>query len=215
MIRHAMLVAALLLGACSTGNDLDEAPAPLGDFALGHNVVVAPNLVQGPLSREATPDEWTAAVKSAVAQRFDRYQSEKLYNFGISVEGYVLAQPGVPLVMAPKSVLIVRLTVWDDAEGRKLNEEPEEITVIESLGDGALIGSGYTLTREEQIERLSRGMAKQIEKFLVKQNRYEGWFGGPGAKPVITTAENRRKLAEIAAARPAAATTGPARPAAE
>lgn len=186
MIRLAAIAALTLLAACATGNDLDEDRVPLGNFALGHNVVVAPNLVKGPLSREASAEEWTTAMHDAIEARFGRYESGKLYNFGTSVEGYVLAQPGVPLVMSPKSVLIVRLTVWDDAKGEKVNDEPEELTVIESLTDGALIGSGYTLTREEQMERLARGMAKQIERLLVKRNRYEGWFGGRNARPAAT-----------------------------
>jgi len=56
----------------------------------------------GPASREADTDEWIAAVTKAVGDRFERYEGEQLYHFGISLEGYVLAQPGLPIVLSPK-----------------------------------------------------------------------------------------------------------------
>ena len=106
---------------------------PLGNFSLGHNVVVAPNLVKGPVSREADKDQFIAIMKEAVAERFDRFEGENIYHFGVSLEGYVLAQPGIPLVASPKSILILNLTVWDDEAGKKLNEEIEQITCDRKL----------------------------------------------------------------------------------
>ena len=50
----AIVMALGLLGACTNANDLDKAPVDLGNFALGHNVVVAPNLTKGPASRDAS-----------------------------------------------------------------------------------------------------------------------------------------------------------------
>ncbi|MEO1365382.1 MAG: hypothetical protein AAFU86_16585, partial [Pseudomonadota bacterium] len=47
----------LLVGACAGSADLDDAPVPLGDFSLTHNVVVAPNAQRGPFSRPATDDQ--------------------------------------------------------------------------------------------------------------------------------------------------------------
>lgn len=179
MFRIVLVLAALtVLGACASGKaDLDAPPVPLGDFKLGHNVAVASKARQGPLSRKASEAELVAAMQKAIGERFKRYQGERFYHFGISVEGYVLAAPGVPLVLAPKSVLIINLTVWDDAAGKKLNEEVHQITVLETFGSGAIIGSGYTLSREEQLEQLAQNAAKSVETFLVKQNREQGWFG--------------------------------------
>lgn len=180
MHRFGMVFAALcLLGACASGKaDLDGPPVPLGDFKLGHNVAVASKAQQGPLSRKASEEELKAAMTKAIAERFARYDGENLYHFGISVEGYVLAAPGVPLVLAPKSVMIINLTVWDDAAGKKLNEEVHQITVLETFGSGAIIGSGYTLSREAQLEQLAQNAAKSVESYLVKQKREAGWFGG-------------------------------------
>ena len=164
------------LAACTNANDLDRAPVELGDFRLGHNIVVAPKMQKGPLSREASKEEWVEALTGAIAERFDRYEGDRLYHFGVSVEGYVLAQPGVPVVLSPKSVLIIRLTVWDDAAEKKLNPEPKQITIMETLSGETVVGSGLTQTKEEQMHNLSRNAAKQIETYLVRQMNAEGWF---------------------------------------
>ncbi len=177
MLRVFALLACFgLVSACTGAGDLDQPPVPLGDFSLGHNIVVAPKVVKGPVSRTASEAELTEALKKAIADRFDRYQGDKQYHFGVSVEGYVLAQPGVPLVLSPKSVLIVRLTVWDDALGKKLNDEPKQITVLEEISGETLIGSGLTQTAEEQLRNLSENVSKSIERYLVRQQDKEGWF---------------------------------------
>lgn len=177
MMRIVALIFLLFgVAACTNSNDLDQAPAELGNFQLGHNIVVAPKMTKGPLSREATKEEWIASLTGAIAERFGRYEGEKLYHFGVSVEGYVLAQPGIPIVASPKSVLIVNLTVWDDAKGLKLNEKPEQITILESFSGKSLMGSGLTQSKEEQMQNLSRNAAKVIQDYLVRRNAEEGWF---------------------------------------
>ncbi|WP_299552013.1 hypothetical protein [uncultured Tateyamaria sp.] len=177
MIRWVLgLVLLAGLSACASSRDLGDAPVPLGDFRLEHNIVIADKAQRGPLSREATDEQLAAAVKDAMAERFGRYDGPSRYHFGISVEGYVLAQPGIPLVLAPKSALILNVTVWDDAAGDKLNDEPEQITVLETFGTAPVIGTGYTMTAEEQLKELSQNAAKAVERYLVKQRNEEGWF---------------------------------------
>ena len=171
-------LAVLGLAACTNPNDLDQPPVPLGDFHLGHNIVVAPNLAKGPVSREATKEEWIEVVKTAIDERFSRYEGTRLYHLGISIDGYVLAQPGIPVVASPKSILILQVTVWDDAKAKKLNEKPKQFTVIEALTPETVVGSGYTLTREEQMQTLSRTAAKRIQIWLQKQKREQDWFKG-------------------------------------
>lgn len=181
------------LGACTNPNDLDETPAYLGNFSLGHNVVVAPNLTKGPASRDASKEEWIDAMKSAIDERFRRYEGEKLYHLGISVEGYVLAIPGIPVVASPKSALILNVTAWDDSTQSKLNEKPELITVVESLSGNTVLGSGLTQSRKKQMENLSRNAAKLIQNWLVAQNNQFGWFEPDGrpAKEKLTLLGNR------------------------
>ena len=193
-----ILVAVLGLAACTNPNDLDKAPAYLGNFNLAHNVVVAPNLTKGPASREASKEEWIASMKSAIDERFSRYEGTRLYHLGISVEGYVLAIPGIPLVAAPKSALILNVTAWDDAAQAKLNEDPETITVVETISGGTIISSGLTQSKEKQMENLSRNAAKLIQNWLVRQNNEFGWFEDDG-KPAKNKPRGRQAAAEIEA----------------
>jgi len=179
MIRIvAVLLSVALLGACNGAADLAKAPVALGDFNLVHNIAVAPKAQKGPLSREVSKEQLTKALTDATAERFGRYNGSRDYHFGMSVEGYVLAQPGIPLVFAPKSILIINLTVWDDAKNKKLIDKPRQITVFESFDQGPIVGSGYTKSAEEQLKNLSQNAAKSIENYLVKQNKAEGWFDG-------------------------------------
>lgn len=180
--RMALLLAGLSLAACTGARDLDAPLVPLGDFSLGHNVVVAPKVqTTATVSREVPKEQLTEALQSAIAERFDRYQGEKEYHFGVSIEGYVLAKRGVPVVAAPKSAMIIRLTVWDDARGVKLNEEPEQLTVLETLDGSSIVGTGWSQSAETQLLNLSRNTAQAIEDYLLKQSAEEGWFGAdPG-----------------------------------
>lgn len=196
----ALLCAFAALAACTNPNDLDEAPAPLGDFKLGYNVVVAPNLVKGPASREASKAEFIAAMKKAVDERFGRYDGDRLYHMGISLEGYVLAVPGVPIVASPKSALIFNVTIWDDAAGKKLNDKPEQITVLETISGETVIGSGLTQSKEDQMTNLTRNAAKLIQNWLVREKIHKGWFGGRDADRKAAAAA---KAAAVPATMPA------------
>ena len=184
----AVLMTFAMLAACNGAADLNKAPVGLGEFNLVHNIAVAPKAVKGPLSREVSKEELTKALTDATQERFGRYSGTRDYHFGMSVEGYVLAQPGIPLVFAPKSILIINLTVWDDALNKKLNEKPHQITVLESLDQGPIVGSGYTKSAQEQLKNLAQNAAKQIESYLVKQNKENGWFEGSTEPPVAAAA---------------------------
>lgn len=205
-LRHVALLCGLaLLSACGA-SDLDEPPVPLGDFALGLNIVVADNVQKVPISRDATPDEWEAVMKEAVAARFGRYQGSRLYNIGISVDGYALAPPGIPVVAAPKSVLVITANIWDDATQTKLNPEGEQFTVFEGMSGDTVIGSGLTRNKKKQMEVLSYNAVKRVEDWLA---RHPEWFPTDGTAPVPLAAEG-----EVAAtAAPAPATVTPAAPA--
>lgn len=177
-----ILLSVSWLAACNGARDLADAPVPLGDFNLLHNIAVAPKAVKGPLSREASEEDLVKALTDATNERFGRYSGTRDYHFGMSIEGYVLAQPGIPLLLSPKSILIINLTVWDDTKKTKLTPEPHQITVLESLDQGPIVGSGYTKSAQEQLKNLSQNAAKQIETYLVQQNKENGWFNGAGAQ---------------------------------
>lgn len=186
MIRlTAMLCAAMaLLSACANTTDPSDDPlVDLGAFRLGHNVVVASKAQKGPISRDATEEEWVGVLRNAVSQRFGRYGGDQLYHFGISVEGFMLAPSGVPVVYTPKSVLILNVTLWDDAANTRLNPEVEQFTVFESTtGGSALLGSGNQRTKEEQMAGLAANAMREIEAWMLTQKAEKGWFASrPGA----------------------------------
>ena len=171
----ALGLSVTLLAGCA-GNDLAEPPVPLGDFRLGLNVIVADNVQKVPISREASPEEWKAVMKKAVDDRFGRYEGSKLYNIGISVDGYALAPPGIPVVAAPKSVLVVTANVWDDAAQKKLNAEGKQFTVFESLSGETVIGTGITRTKQQQMDALAYNAVKRVEEWFLENPE---WFGLP------------------------------------
>ena len=169
----ALTLGVSLLTACQK-NDLAEAPVPLGNFALGLNIVVADNMKKVPISRPATVEEWEAAIIKSVDDRFDRYSGSKLYNIGIAVDGFALAPPGIPLVVSPKSVLVITANIWDDATGTKLNAEGEQFTIFESFSGETVIGSGLTRSKAKQIEILSYNAAKRVEKWILENPEWVG-----------------------------------------
>lgn len=171
----ALFGCALVLSACGK-SDLAEPPVPLGDFALGLNIVVADKVQKVPISRKATVEEWEAVMAKAVEDRFGRYSGPRLYNIGIAVEGYALAPPGIPVVAAPKSILVVTANVWDDAKGQKLNDEGHQITVFESLSGDTVIGTGLTRSKAQQMEALSYNAVKKVEQWFLT---HPEWFNIP------------------------------------
>ena len=178
MIRMGLIVLTMtVLTACAATTPVLDPKVDLGAFRLGHNVVVASKAQKGPVSRDATEQEWVSALQGAVQQRFGRYEGNQLYHFGISVEGYLLAPPGVPVVYKPRSALIVNVTVWDDAANSKLNPEVEQFTIFESTTSGSFIlGSGYQRTKEQQMAGLAANAMREIEEWMLEKKASEGWF---------------------------------------
>lgn len=190
----AFLALAVLANCGQSETDLAEPPEPLGDFRLGHNIVVTSNAQLVPPSRGATPEEWEAVLKTEIDRRFGRYEGDRYYHLGVSLDGYSLAIPGIPVVLAPKSAIVLTANVWDDAAGEKLNEEGKRLTVLEGLNGETVIGTGLTRSREEQMQALAFNAAQAIERWLVK-NRAE-WFGhaeaaegaAPASEPIAEDA---------------------------
>lgn len=208
----AALTGLVVLAACAN-NDLSGPPKDFGDFSLGYNIVVAKNAKPVGPSRQATAEEWEAAIKTAIAARFDRYQGEKLYHIGIGVDAYALAVPGIPILLSPKSVLAITVNIWDDSAQRTVNAEPKTFTVFEGLSGSTVVGSGLTRSREEQMKALSENAARLINDWLVEN---KAWFTpeAAAARAAVTAAEGPEKVAPPKAAATPAAATPPAAPAA-
>jgi hypothetical protein len=174
-----LLLSVGLLSACA-GQNVVEAPVALGDFKMGHNIVVADNPQKVPISREANPQDLDDSLTKAIQERLGRYDGDKFYNLGVSIDAYALAPPGIPLVLSPKSALVVTATIWDDAAGKKLNEEGVQFTVFEGIDGETMLGSGLTRTAQEQMDKLSFNAAKRIERWLSDNPQ---WFGLPPKPP--------------------------------
>lgn len=187
-LRRAFAAASLLiLSACASPPDLSQPVDPIGDFRMGHNIVVARDTVMGPLSREASEEELEAEVRAAIEERLRRYDGEGLYHVGVRVEAYVLAQPGIPIVLSPRSILLLALNIWDNQTQERINEDPIRITAFEGANTGVpFIPSGLVKSKEEQLRNLSISAAQEIEE-LLRENE-EAWFAPkPGRERVAFT----------------------------
>lgn len=189
MKRFLMSIALLAMVACSPTRDLDDGSAvePIGNFKLGFAMARVPDgVTKGPVSRTASADEWKAAVQPALERRLSRYSGSELYHVVLSVEGYVLAQPGVPIVASPKSVLIFKVFVVDNETQKVINPDPDQLTVIETFTGGNIFGSGWTSSKEEQLRDLSESAARATEKWLREQD----WFDGTAQAALPTEPVN-------------------------
>ena len=77
------------------------------------------------------------------------------------------------MVLAPKTVVVIEASVWDDAKQAKINKEPKQLWVYESVGADTVVGSGLTKSKEEQVANIAYNAAKQIEEWM-REN--PDWF---------------------------------------
>lgn len=204
MARLAPLGFVAILAACAAGDPLDEELPPMGDFRLGHNIIVADNMQQVPPSRNATPEEWEEILGSEIDRRFGAYEGDRLYHIGIAVDGYALAPPGIPIILSPRSILVLSVNIWDDALGRKLHEEPEQIIVFEGTSpETLLVGSGIARNRTEQMQVLARNAARRVQVFMLQNPE---WFSldPEDAAAAVSGVEALAEAAEAQAATEAA-----------
>lgn len=171
----------LALAACaSSTRDLEEPTEPMGDFRIGHIGVVAPNLQKLLVSRDATEEEWIEAVEDALGERFSRFEGDKYYHLGVSVEAYSLPPPIIP----GKSAVALNVTLWDDAAQAKMNPEPKQIQVIK------VFESRISKNRDQQLTGLAEEAARLVEVWLREMQESDGWFmrGDPGVAEQATAA---------------------------
>lgn len=175
----------VLLSACqpdkeatNIDNIADPLPpaAPMGDFRLGHNIVLTNNTQIGPMSREVELVAWELMLGEQINKRLGikRYNGDGLYHIGVSISGYLLAPPGIPLIASPRSMLVVRVTFWDDKTQKKLNDKPKEFIILDQgLIASSFKGTGLSATVEEQMLELCERAVEKIENWL-RQN--QTWF---------------------------------------
>lgn len=158
----------LLLAACAgpVTETPTEAVKPIGDFKLGILVVYAENAKKGPMSRDATPDELKAAVEAEMRKRFGGLQGKKFYNISVAVDVYALARTGIPILVTPKSALALTVNIWDDAKQKTIFDEDKQFTTVEKISGRSLIGSGLSMTADEQLHELVVLTVDKIEAYM-------------------------------------------------
>ncbi|WP_120634392.1 hypothetical protein [Ruegeria sp. EL01] len=176
MLRILTLITGLaLMGAC-TQTQVYEEPESLGEFKLRVNYAFAEKAKKGPVSRDATPEEWQDAIQNAVNIRMGRYEGAQDYDIGISLEGYMLAPPGIPIIYNPKSTAIVLVNVYDVNKKEFLAKRKQFQVLEDTTGGSAFKGSGHERTKEEQMSGLALKVADRVEEWLAEEHLENGWF---------------------------------------
>ncbi len=184
------ILAVLFVSGCASEDPLIYQQPDMGSFQMKWNIVVADNARLVPPSRSATPAEWQDVLGAEIDRRFSGYTGGRDFHIAVNVDGYALAPPGIPVLLAPKSILVLSANVWDDAEARKLHAEPERITVFEGANAATIIGSGFTKTKEEQMRALSRNAARAIQNWILANPE---WLALPPL-PAAQTSEAEAQL---------------------
>jgi len=176
MTRIIALFATLsLLVACGETR-LDEAPEDLGAFQARILHVYTEKALQWPMSRSADHSEWTDPIKSALETRLRRYEGGQQYDVAVTLEGFMLAPAGVPVLFSPKSVVVVNVFVYDVEQERFLAKKHQMEIFESTTGESALVGSGHARSKQEQIQGLAVNIADKVEEWMAEQHREQGWF---------------------------------------
>jgi|TARA_R110002124_G_scaffold160662_1_gene327935 hypothetical protein len=168
------LAATAGLSGCAVPDPVDEDLPDMGNFELAYSVVVSENAKKVPPSRDATPELLKATMTSEIERRFGQYKGGKGFVVAVAIDGYALAPPGIPIVLTPKSIMVVSANLWT-ADPQEKIAGPEQLTTFEGA-DTFLLGSGLQKTADEQLTTLSRNMVKKIQSWLL---RNPTWFDLP------------------------------------
>lgn len=176
-----------LLVACGETR-LDEAPEDLGAFQARVTHVYTEKALKWPLSRDADHSEWTAPIENALNARLRRYEGSQEYDVAVTLEGFLLAPPGVPVLFSPKSAVVVNVFVYDVAAKTYLAKKHQMEIFESTTGESALLGSGHARSKQEQIQGLAINIADQVEEWMAEQHREQGWFAPRAAAPASAAA---------------------------
>ena len=181
MFRILALLASMVLLAACEETQLNEAKEDLGDFNMRVSFVYTDKALQWPLSRAAEPSEWNEPIERALEARLGRYSGSGKYDVAITLEGFLLATGGIPVLVNPKSAAVVNVFVYDVTTKTYLLKEHQMKIFEDTTGESAIIGSGYSRTKTEQIDGLALKIVDGLEEYMAKQRVEKGWFGGDSA----------------------------------
>lgn len=176
MIRIIALLTGMAWLAACTQSSVNEPPEELGAFKLRVNYTYAEKAVKGPISRNATSQEWETALKTALTNRLGRYDGPQEYDVAVTLEGYMLAPPGIPVVYSPKSTAIVNMFVYDVAQKKYLVKKHQIQVLEDTTQESLVVGSGHSRTRQEQMDGLALKVALSVEDYMAEGHKDNGWF---------------------------------------
>jgi hypothetical protein len=176
MLRILAVLASLLTLAACGETRLDEPPEDLGAFKMRVSHVYTDKALKWPLSRDAKGADWNKAMETALEARLRRYQGSQEYDVAVTLEGFMLAPPGIPVLVSPKSAVVVNVFVYDVAQKKYLARKHQMQVFESTTGESALLGSGHARTRDEQIAGLALNIADELEEYLAEQHTENGWF---------------------------------------
>ncbi|MEP2781750.1 MAG: hypothetical protein ABJO67_09220 [Pseudoruegeria sp.] len=175
--RFFALAASAVLASCTNVPDTINGPVDLGEFNLDFRYVTAEDAsVIGGLSKRVKEEDYETIMEEALDERFARYSGGRKYHMAVRIRGYVVAAPGIPILASPKSVLGIYVFLRDETDGINLTPEPHEVVLLEALTLDGVVGTGYTLTAEEQMREMSRRAARSIEAWMLEN---PDWFNKP------------------------------------
>ena len=140
---------------------------PIENFKLGHLIVKAENTQRGFFSRNASEEILEHTLKTKLTNLLSNQNGNHFFHLSVVVSGYVLAKPGIPVILSPKSVLIIDVSIFDDETEQKVFSKPKRFSIFESLSSNTIIGSGLTLTAEEQLDNLTTIATHKISQWLI------------------------------------------------
>lgn len=163
------ILAALTLTACAQTTPLagSKGQRLSDDLKLGHVGIVTKNMERAEYSDEINEDALKASLRAAIMSKLSRSQGQTVYNIGVNVEAYALANAAVPSVSSPKSVLIMSVSFWDDSSDQKLIVAPVAVIAVDGLYGTSIIRTKPLKTKEQRIAALSAKAALEIERYFV------------------------------------------------
>ncbi|MEI6799201.1 MAG: hypothetical protein WCO04_08310 [Pseudomonadota bacterium] len=187
LIRALPAMALLVALAACDAKDMGDPPHPMGSFRMNSVFIDATKAQTVPLSRTADAEDWKTVMTAAMTERFASYSGDTPFDFGISVDGYVLAPPGVPVIASPRSALIIRLHVYDSLKKEFLEEGGKRFTLIEGVSKDSVIGSGWTQNKHAQMKKLADNAAKAVQDYMLAHPEWLGMPPLPAQTPAAVT----------------------------
>ena len=204
MFRTFAALALLTLTVACGETQMNEAREDLGEFSARVTYVHTDKARQWPTSRDAEGSEWNAPLQNALDTRMRRYEGRQQYDVAVTLEGFLLAPAGIPLILSPKSVAVVNVFVYDVERTEFLAKEHQMEIFESTTGQSALLGSGNARSKEEQIQGLALNIVDKLEEYMAEQHKENGWFDLRNDASNTAAPEAATRPSEDAAETPAA-----------